>query len=206
VQSAILGVKYPAFNEPGVEQSAGTPQGDRTARYSDNGGYEPLRVATLQFAMVDVLRQPPPGFEEVVRKHFRLKRHHIMAVCQAWLQEAAGSEEVGALQQLQSKVEDLQVELLKLGPSPCDVEVKEEPPAKQEGAGEGEDATAATAAAGEERVTEAMLDEMASISPNMPRPLLAVALEKHGLDLQKAINWVFTEGEAYLFEHVELFE
>ena len=60
VQSAILGVKYPAFNEPGVEQSAGTPQGDRTARYSDNGGYEPLRVATLQFAMVDVLRQPPP--------------------------------------------------------------------------------------------------------------------------------------------------
>ena len=62
IQALIL-IKYPVYNEPGVERQQGTPEGDRIQRTSQNGGYERLRVGTVQWAMVDQLQNPPKGFE-----------------------------------------------------------------------------------------------------------------------------------------------
>lgn len=53
----------PYFNEPGVERSIGTTSGIAQSRTSTNGGWEPLRVKTMEFGMVDMLRHPPEGFE-----------------------------------------------------------------------------------------------------------------------------------------------
>ncbi|CAN0389557.1 unnamed protein product, partial [Discosporangium mesarthrocarpum] len=47
-----------------------------------------LRVATLQWAMADVLRSPPRGFEELLQQHFWRKRLHLLRVGQAWVAEA----------------------------------------------------------------------------------------------------------------------
>ena len=35
--------------------------------------------ATVRWAMLDPLEHPAPGFEEVVRAHFRIKRKEILA-------------------------------------------------------------------------------------------------------------------------------
>ena len=58
-------------------------------RVHENGGYERLRVGTVQHAMVGMLREPPSGFEGPIRAHFRLKRDSILALVKGkWLEEA----------------------------------------------------------------------------------------------------------------------
>jgi len=34
-----------------------------------------LQLNVVRYAMVDMLKRPPPGFEDVVTGHFRLMRH-----------------------------------------------------------------------------------------------------------------------------------
>lgn len=34
-----------------------------------------IQLNVVRWAMIDVLKRPPPGFEEVVREHFRIMRH-----------------------------------------------------------------------------------------------------------------------------------
>ena len=72
IQSLIM-VPDPYFNEPGYEATMGTADGDKKSRmYNDN-----IRCGTVAWAMVDMLRAPPAGFEEVVRTHFRLRRDAV---------------------------------------------------------------------------------------------------------------------------------
>lgn len=35
--------------------------------------------------MVDNLKNPPKGFEHIVKRHFYLKQHEIMDECKKWL-------------------------------------------------------------------------------------------------------------------------
>lgn len=65
----------------------GTPQGDESNRKYN----EVIRVATVEFAMLGQLRNPPAGFEEVVRTHFYLKSAFIKTQCDQWLQEGKAS-------------------------------------------------------------------------------------------------------------------
>lgn len=60
---ALIFIRFPYYNEPGYEDQQGTPEGERQQRVAQNGGYERLRVGTVQWAMVDQLRNPPKGFE-----------------------------------------------------------------------------------------------------------------------------------------------
>eukprot|EP00515_Schizochytrium_aggregatum_P004286 CAMPEP_0202045222 /NCGR_PEP_ID=MMETSP0963-20130614/566_1 /ASSEMBLY_ACC=CAM_ASM_000494 /TAXON_ID=4773 /ORGANISM="Schizochytrium aggregatum, Strain ATCC28209" /LENGTH=346 /DNA_ID=CAMNT_0048609789 /DNA_START=89 /DNA_END=1129 /DNA_ORIENTATION=- len=115
IQSAILGSEFPYFNEPGVESQWGTEQGELQKRIHSNGGYERLRVATIQHAMVAHLRSPPPGFEEIVRRHFRVKKRHILAMADRWLDEAKDSDTKGHFKSLQKQASELREELDKLG-------------------------------------------------------------------------------------------
>ncbi|GBG33843.1 Ubiquitin-conjugating enzyme E2 Z [Hondaea fermentalgiana] len=114
IQSAILGSEFPYFNEPGVESQWGTEQGELQKRIHSNGGYERLRVATLQHAMLSQLRNPPPGFETLIQEHFRIKKHHILATVDRWVEEAKLSDTKSHLKSISKFASDLREELDKL--------------------------------------------------------------------------------------------
>lgn len=83
VQSLIF-VPQPYFNEPGYESTMGTPEGDRHSQAYD----DVIRVATVQWAMVNALEKPMAGTEGFVRAHFRAKRNETLATVQAWIDDA----------------------------------------------------------------------------------------------------------------------
>lgn len=83
IQALIL-VEHPYFNEPAYEAQRGTREGDfRTSEYNEN-----IRLATIRFAMIDVLQHPPHGFEQVVAIHFKLQKLRILKQVAQWAQEA----------------------------------------------------------------------------------------------------------------------
>lgn len=62
IQSLIL-VSEPYFNEPGYERSRGTPSGTASSREYDAN----IRQATVKWAMLEMLRNPPASFKSVGR-------------------------------------------------------------------------------------------------------------------------------------------
>jgi len=60
IQSLIL-VSEPYFNEPGYERSRGTSSGTASSREYDAN----IRQATTKWAMLEMLRNPPPCFRQV---------------------------------------------------------------------------------------------------------------------------------------------
>ena len=65
------------FNEPGYEKSAGTTDG-----IEKNEGYSNIvRYCNIKFAMIDVIKNPPSGFEIAVKRHFFIKKHEILKEC-----------------------------------------------------------------------------------------------------------------------------
>ena len=84
IQSLIL-VPDPWFNEPGYETEMHTEVGrDNSRAYNRN-----LRLQTLRYAVLEQLKKPSPGFEEVIKKHFTLVRKQVYALAKAWQAEAA---------------------------------------------------------------------------------------------------------------------
>ena len=76
-------VPEPYFNEPGYERSAGTPQGDAlSSSYNSN-----IRKATLEWAILDQIRNPSPVFKDVIQTHFTLKRREIEAQVDEWVRD-----------------------------------------------------------------------------------------------------------------------
>ena len=65
-----------------------------------------LQLGTLRWAMIDILRNPPPGFEDVVRGHFCLLRRRIMATAVRWVDQAAAAGEA-----MQKRLDTAVVEL-----------------------------------------------------------------------------------------------
>uniref|UniRef100_A0A7E4VTD5 UBC core domain-containing protein n=1 Tax=Panagrellus redivivus TaxID=6233 RepID=A0A7E4VTD5_PANRE len=82
IQSLIL-VSDPYFNEPGYERSRNTPNGQRASRDYDAN----IRAMTVRWAMLENLRHPPKAFEDVVRRHFWMKRDEIFLQIQLWMDE-----------------------------------------------------------------------------------------------------------------------
>ena len=91
IQAMVL-VEDPYFNEPNVEQMRGQAEGDAASARRNSQ----LQLDTMRWAMLDVLRNPRPGFEGAIRAHFRALRAPLLAQCQAWLRADAAQ---GALQQ-----------------------------------------------------------------------------------------------------------
>jgi len=79
----ILGAEHPYHMEPGFGGWEGTVDPnmdvDEVLWYD-----EEVKWGTAQIAILDQLRNPPRGFEKVVRKHLLLKRKIIMATLKAW--------------------------------------------------------------------------------------------------------------------------
>lgn len=102
IQSIIL-VSQPYFNEPGYEATMGTPEGDAQSKAYN----ESRRWATVQHAMVAQIRTPPPGFEGVVREHFRLRDAFIRAQVDRWRQESTAGGEAAHCSALASALDSL---------------------------------------------------------------------------------------------------
>eukprot|EP01119_Soliformovum_irregulare_P016147 TRINITY_DN463_c0_g1_i1.p1 TRINITY_DN463_c0_g1~~TRINITY_DN463_c0_g1_i1.p1 ORF type:complete len:692 (-),score=204.00 TRINITY_DN463_c0_g1_i1:151-2226(-) len=112
IQSLIF-VEQPYFNEPGYESDMNTPHGKQQSQeYNDV-----IRLGTLRWAIVEQLRTPSQGFEEVIKNHFLLKIPSLITQMKAWLKEAKLSKTVGQFQRTVKLVQDMRVELEKLDPS-----------------------------------------------------------------------------------------
>jgi hypothetical protein len=64
-----------------------TPAG-RAGSYKYNNT---VRLANMRYAMVEHLRSPPKGFEEVTMRHFSMCRGRIVAQARRWMLEAHGT-------------------------------------------------------------------------------------------------------------------
>ncbi|XP_033127778.1 baculoviral IAP repeat-containing protein 6-like isoform X2 [Anneissia japonica] len=80
IQSLIL-VSEPYFNEPGYERSRGTPAGTQSSHDYDAN----IMQATVRWAMLEMVRNPPLVFKNVIQNHFYLKKAEIMAQCEEWV-------------------------------------------------------------------------------------------------------------------------
>ena len=121
VQSLIL-VPEPYFNEPGYEQSRGTPSGtQRSQEYNAN-----ITQATARWAILEQLRNPPPCFKKVILKHFFLKKELVLEICENWVVElkayiksrslSSTSTASQHLKSLQGHIKQIKVEYEKLSP------------------------------------------------------------------------------------------
>jgi len=79
IQSLIF-VAKPWFNEPGYEAQMGTTTGDAA---SDDYNRR-IRDGTVKYAMVDLLKSPPPEFADVIKRHFKLRQQHVVKTAEAW--------------------------------------------------------------------------------------------------------------------------
>eukprot|EP00871_Galdieria_phlegrea_P003337 jgi/Galph1/4003/GphlegSOOS_G2655.1 len=83
IQSLIF-VNEPYLNEPAFENMKSTRKG------KENSMLYNLYVEdyTVKYGMLDVLKKPFPGFEQIIRKHFLLKRDKIIQQVEEWREKA----------------------------------------------------------------------------------------------------------------------
>uniref|UniRef100_A0AAF5PKY3 Ubiquitin-conjugating enzyme family protein n=2 Tax=Wuchereria bancrofti TaxID=6293 RepID=A0AAF5PKY3_WUCBA len=79
----LIFVKEPYFNEPGFEKYQGTEKGDG---YSRRYNLQ-IEYATLAYAIREQIRNSPPYFKDVIKRHFWLKRQSVIEQAQNWLRE-----------------------------------------------------------------------------------------------------------------------
>jgi len=71
------------FNEPGYEHEMNTPEGD-----AKNQGYSNIvRHSNVKFAMIDMIKNPPKGFESIIRRNFFLKKDQILSEVREWIED-----------------------------------------------------------------------------------------------------------------------
>ncbi len=82
IQSLVF-CPLPYFNEPGYESNMGTPSGTASSdAYSAD-----QQQATVKFAMIEMLKNPPLNFEAVVKNHFFLRQKSILAIVEKWAEK-----------------------------------------------------------------------------------------------------------------------
>lgn len=79
IQSLIF-IEQPYFNEPGYEQSINSDSGRRNSEnYNKN-----IQYNTIVYAMIDMIKNPPLAFKDVIINHFKLKKDHILKETSEW--------------------------------------------------------------------------------------------------------------------------
>ncbi len=84
IQSLVM-VEEPWFNEPGREDSYKTDEGKKISKNYN----EQVRLNCMKWAMIDMIRNPTPSFENAILTHFKLKADHIKETCARWVTEAS---------------------------------------------------------------------------------------------------------------------
>jgi ubiquitin-activating enzyme E1 len=76
------------FNEPSCESEMGTPQGE-----AKNEAYSNIvRYSNIKWAMIEQIKKPSPGFEEVIKRHFYLKKEQILKEVKGWIERSKTAE------------------------------------------------------------------------------------------------------------------
>jgi ubiquitin-protein ligase len=89
IQSLIL-VEEPYFNEPGYERDMHNTKGKtNSVKYNEN-----LHPQSIRLGMINMIKYPPPGFEDVVKNHFSMKKEEIMNTTQIWEDKATIHKEL----------------------------------------------------------------------------------------------------------------
>lgn len=84
IQSLIL-IENPYFNEPGWEREINTANG----KLKSNAYNEERQPHTINLAMIDMIKNPPNGFEDIVKNHFKMKKDEIINRTLIWEQTAS---------------------------------------------------------------------------------------------------------------------
>lgn len=51
-----------------------------------NEGYSNIvRIGNIKYAMIDQIKNPPKGFEDIIHRHFYLKKKEILEECEKWI-------------------------------------------------------------------------------------------------------------------------
>lgn len=109
IQSAILGESEPYFLEPGYENLRKNKDAQTHKYTSPNGGLLFVRQSTIICAMINQIRKPPVGFEELVKNHFMNKKDYIKSLMVQWIQDTCYFE--SELKSLKESVSILEHEL-----------------------------------------------------------------------------------------------
>jgi len=72
------------YKEPAFESGKGVPGSENLNRAYCNI----VRYCNVRFAMIEQIRDPPKGFEKVVKTHFRLKKDIILKDVEKWIEDA----------------------------------------------------------------------------------------------------------------------
>ena len=87
IQSVVMSEEV-YFNEPGYEHEAGTEAGE-----AKNNAYSNIvRLCNMKYAMTGMIKNPPKGFELVIRTHFWLKKDLILRDVKRWRKIAQNNE------------------------------------------------------------------------------------------------------------------
>ncbi|KAJ3338822.1 Baculoviral IAP repeat-containing protein 6 [Gonapodya sp. JEL0774] len=78
--SSMILVELPYFNEPGYGAPVASNQSSKQYNYN-------IRRQTIRWAVIDQLRNPPKGFEAVVKNHFRILKQEILTTATKWAEE-----------------------------------------------------------------------------------------------------------------------
>ena len=82
IQSLIFN-EQPYFNEPGWEKELGSNEGSKKSKIYN---YQ-IRLNTMKWAILEQLKNPNKNFENVIKKHFFLKKDIILKECLKWVEE-----------------------------------------------------------------------------------------------------------------------
>ncbi|KAJ9466960.1 putative ubiquitin-conjugating enzyme protein 17 [Diplonema papillatum] len=112
IQSAVL-VPDPYFGEPGTERLRNTPNGDKYS-FAYN---EDSKLACLRYAILEHVRSPPQGCEELFKLYFSEKSDAILMTATQWMAEASAE----AKPKFAQAIGNLADEFAKLQPSTCSI-------------------------------------------------------------------------------------
>jgi len=85
IQSLVF-VPEPYYNEPGYERMMGTKKGnDKSRNYNDV-----IQRGTTAWAMIDLLKNPPALWKDVIQAHFRMQGERALNNVKSWLGENHG--------------------------------------------------------------------------------------------------------------------
>lgn len=99
----MIFVDEPYFNEPGYQPSKGTELGTNASRQYN----EIIQRHTLQWAVHDMLMNPPLEFATIIHTHFQILWKHLEPEYRKWC-DVAGPESQRLLQECCQKIENLE--------------------------------------------------------------------------------------------------
>ena len=86
--SSLIFIDKPYFNEPGYEKNINTAHGEKTSTEYN----EKLMPSTIEWAMIDMIRNSPPSYEEIIKTHFKYKGCKIIETIEGWINKCTNKD------------------------------------------------------------------------------------------------------------------